>query len=302
MTSRALPGWIDYGLLLLLAAFWGGSFALIKQTVGAYPPAFMSMVRLAIAGVVMLCIALFLRERIQWSARTAWMLLLIGIFGNSLPFSLIAWGQQVVDASLASILMGIMPLATLLLAHFFTGGDEPLSAGKVVGAIIGLAGLAILVGPSVLYRLGDDGVRQLAIVGAAISYGINAVLTKSMLHQPRRAAAAALLLAGALTLFPVSLLSEDWSAIEPGSASTTVVVLLALFPTAMASLLVFIVLERQGAGFFSNVNFLVPLFGIVWAVALLGEALDPRALTALGVILTGLVIARQSAQKPSRVA
>lgn len=302
MTTKALPGWVDYGLLLLLAAFWGGSFTLIKQTVGDFPPAFMSMVRLALAGAVMLVIALFLRERIDWSPRTAWMLLLIGIFGNSLPFALIAWGQQVVDAGLASILMGIMPIATLIMAHFFTGGDEPLRAGKVAGAIVGLTGLVILVGPSVLYRLGEDGVRQLAIVGAALSYGVNAILTRSMLHQPRRAAAAALLLAGAMTLLPVSVISEDWSTISPDATSTMAIVLLALFPTAMASLLVFVVLERQGAGFFSNVNFLVPLFGIFWAVALLGEALDPRALTALGVILTGLVIARQSAQKPSRLA
>lgn len=301
MTSRALPGWIDYGLLLLLAAFWGASFSLIKQTVGDYPPAFMSMLRLAIAGFAMLCVALWLGERIVWSRRTALMLLLIGIFGNSLPFSLIAWGQQVVDAGLASILMGIMPIATLIMAHYFTG-DEPLSARKIAGAIVGLGGLVVLVGPSVLHRLGDDGIRQLAIVGAAVSYGINAILTKSMLHQQRRAAAAVLLLAGALTLAPVSLLTEDWHAVTPGTTSTTAIVLLALFPTALASLLVFVVLERQGAGFFSQINFLVPLFGVLWAVGLLGETLGPRALIALAIILTGLVIARPPAQRPSRTA
>ncbi|MFP1633488.1 DMT family transporter [Zhengella sp. ZM62] len=301
MTSKALPGWVDYALLLLLAAFWGASFSLIKQTVGDYPPAFMSMLRLAIAGGAMLCVALWLGERIAWSRQTAVMLLLIGIFGNSLPFSLIAWGQQVVDAGLASILMGIMPIATLIMAHYFTG-DEPLSARKITGAIVGLAGLVILVGPSVLYRLGDDGIRQLAIVGAAISYGINAILTKSMLHQPRRAAAAALLIAGALTLVPLSLFTENWNAITPGVTSTASIVLLALFPTALASLLVFIVLERQGAGFFSQINFLVPLFGVLWAVTLLGETLQPQALLALGVILTGLVIARPPAQRKTRTA
>ncbi|MAW85890.1 MAG: hypothetical protein CMJ42_05090 [Phyllobacteriaceae bacterium] len=301
MTSKALPGWIDYALLLLLAAFWGASFALIKQTVGDYPPAFMSMLRLAIAGVVMLCVALWLGERIAWSRRTALMLFLIGVFGNSLPFSLIAWGQQVVDAGLASILMGIMPVATLIMAHFLVG-DEPLSARKITGAIVGLAGLVILVGPSVLYRLGDDGIRQLAIVGAAVSYGINAILTKSMLHQPRRAAAAALLIAGALTLVPLSLFTENWDAITPGVTSTASILLLALFPTALASLLVFIVLERQGAGFFSQINLLVPLFGVLWAVTLLGETLQPQALLALGVILAGLVIARPPAQRKTRTA
>lgn len=301
MKARDLPGWADYGLLLLLAAFWGGSFSLVKQTVGDYPPAFMSMVRLAIAGALMVGVAVALGERIRWTPRVAFMLILIGIFGNSLPFSLIAWGQQVVDAGLASILMGVMPIATLLLAHFLTR-DEPLTTGKIAGAIVGLIGLVILVGPSVLYRLGDDGVRQLAILGAAVSYGINAVLTKTMLGQPRRAAAAALLVAGAATLLPFSLATEDWNAINPGSTSTVAIILLALFPTALASLIVFTVLERQGAGFFSQINLLVPLFGVFWAVALLGEHLDPRALIALGVILAGLVIARQSAHKTSRVA
>lgn len=293
MNAQARPGAADYGMLLLLALFWGSSFSLIKQTVGDFPPATMSMIRIFIAGLILLVVALWRGERIDWTPKSAAVLFLIGLFGNALPFSLIAWGQQVVDAGLASILMGVMPIATLLLAHFLTG-DEPLTTFKLAGAVIGLFGLVILIGPSVLHDLGSNGIRELAILAAAISYGVNAILTKQMLGQPRRAAAAAILMCGALTLVPVSLATEDWSSVTPHAGSVAAILALAIFPTAIASLVVFNVIARQGAGFFGQINLLVPLSGAFLAVVFLGERLEPRAWAALAIIISGLAVARMS--------
>lgn len=298
--SRSAPGLADYSLLVILAAMWGGSFTLIAVTVGDFPPAMMSMIRLFIGGVILMGVAAVLGERIDWTPRTLFMLAMIGLFGNALPFALIAWGQQVVDAGLASILMGVMPIATLVLAHYFTA-DEPLSKWKVIGVLVGLIGLVLLVGPAVLTRLGDDGIRQIAILGAAISYGINAIITKKMLNQPRRAAGAALLIAGAVMLVPAVLLFELNMPVTPHLDSVLAIIMLAIFPTALAALLMFIIIDRQGAGFFSQINLIVPLAGVFWAFVFLSEKLEPRALVALLTILSGVAIARigTSKQQPT---
>lgn len=281
----------DYALLLALATIWGGSFTLIAFTLDDFPPATMSMIRLFLGAAMLGAIAILMGERIAMTGRVLFLLVMVGLFGNAIPFTLIAWGQQVVDAGLASILMGIMPIATLILAHFFTD-DEPLTKWKLVGVCIGLIGLVVLVGPAVLGRLGDDGIRQIAILGAAISYGINAIITKSLLGLPRMAAGAGLVLAGALWLVPIAFMLEDVSLVTPTMPSVWAIVLLAIFPTAVAALLMFKIIDRQGAGFFGQINLIVPLAGVVWAYLFLNEALEPRAAVALVIILSGVAFSR----------
>ena len=284
------PGLVDYVLLLLLASFWGGSFILIKLAVHDIPPASMTAGRLLLGALLLYFVVRLTGESSRFDRRSLLLIFLIGLFGNAVPFMLISWAEETVDAGLASILMGIMPIATLLMAHFFSTG-EPLTARKMAGVTIGFAGLVILVGPAVLLRLGDDGVRQLALLAAAVCYGVNAILTKELLGLPRRAAGAAILLAGALATLPIALLFEQPWTLRPDSTSIAAVGLLALLSTAIAALLVFEILERQGAGFFGQVNLLVPLFGVAWAALILGERPDPAAVVALVFILAGILFA-----------
>ncbi len=295
--SKSGPGPTDYALLATLGIFWGGSFMLIKLAVEEIPPLTMTAGRLSIASLILFVAAMAYGERITFRFRHAGLIVLVGVIGNALPFALISWGEKTVDASLAAILMGIMPITTLILAHFLAG-DEKMSPRKLLGGLIGLTGLAVLVGPAVLLRLGQDGVSQLAILAAAVSYAVNAVLMKQLLGLPRRATAAWVLLAGALILVPFSVMAENPIALSPGNTALAAVCLLGVFPTAIATLVMFKVLERQGAAFFGQVNFIVPLSGVVWAALILGERPEARALIALAIVLSGIWIARGNMTSP----
>lgn len=282
---------VDFVLLGALAAMWGGSFMLIKLAIDEVPPASIALIRLALASLILFVVAKAYGEKITIRFNAVVYIFLTGLFGNAIPFTLIAWGEKTVDASLASVLMGIMPIATLILAHFLTD-DERLTARKLVGVFVGFAGLVVLVGPAVLFRLGDDGIRQLAILAAALSYAVNAVLTKKLLGLPHRAAAAWVLFAGALVMAPVAYTADYPLAATPGSLAITAVCLLGIFPTAIATLAMFEVLHRQGAFFFGQVNFLVPISGVIWAALVLNEQPGLAAYLALAFILTGIGIAR----------
>ena len=298
--SKSGPVVTDYALLATLGILWGGSFMLIKLAVDQIPPATMTTGRLVIAAVILFITAMAYGEKITLRFRHLGLIVLVGVVGNALPFALIAWGEKTVDASLAAILMGIMPISTLILAHFLVG-DEKMNTRKLVGGIVGLTGLVVLVGPAVLLRLGQDGISQLAILAAAVSYAVNAVLMKGLLGLPRTATAAWVLFAGALVLTPVSLFVDAPLQLNPGSTALGAMFLLGVFPTAIATLVMFKVLERQGAAFFGQVNFIVPLSGVIWAAAVLGERPEPRALIALGIVLSGIWIARGKLAPPSAI-
>lgn len=296
ISSRQPPGPIDYGYLMALAAMWGGSFILIKIALEDIPPATVTSGRLVLGAVLLFIVAGGRFGRLSRDWRTLGLILLVGLVGNAAPFGLIAWGEEVVDAGLASILMGIMPIATLVMAHFVPPG-ETLNARKLFGVSIGFIGLVVLVGPALLLDIGQDGVRQLAILAAAICYGISAILTRRLVGEPRLQLGAAVLIAGALGIVPIALLLEQPWTLNPGAGSMVAVLLLGIFPTAVAAIFVFQLIDRQGAGFFGQVNLLVPIMGVFWAMTILGEIPDPRAWLALALILVGIAAAR-GGQRP----
>src|SRR5690349_19757622 len=128
MPSRSIKDW---GLLAVLVALWGSNFMFIKLGVAAVPPATLVATRLVIGAVVRAMGYAFPPIGRAW---TPYIVLAAG--GNCLPFWFISWGQQSIDSALAGILMAIMPLATLLLAHFFVSGER-MSRNRVAGFLMG---------------------------------------------------------------------------------------------------------------------------------------------------------------------
>lgn len=285
------PGASDYALLIALAAIWGSSFMVIKIAVDTVPAATTTLGRLVIAAFVLLMIARHAGQRLPRSPRVWGVVALAALFGNALPFTLIGWGEEKIDSGLAAILMGVMPLTTVLLAHLMTS-DEKLNARKGAGVLLGLAGLIILIGPQKLLHLGEDTLRQLAISSAAICYGASAVISKSLVGYPRRAISAALMLASIVMILPFSLWFDQIWTLEVSSASLGAIVLLGLLHTAYGTLLMFTVIDRQGASFFSQINFLVPVFGLFWGMLILAERPPANGYAALAIILLGVAVAR----------
>ena len=290
------PGVADYALLLLLAAIWGSSFMFIKIAVVTIPPATVTAMRMMTATAVLLPVAFAAGVSLRFTPRLLGLLCLAALFGNALPFTLIAWGQQEIDSGLAAILMGTMPTFTLLLAHAFTQ-DEKLNGLKLVAVLLGFAGIVVLIGPQKLVQLCGRTVSQIAVAGGALCYAINAIISKRLLREPRMAVTAAVMAASMLMMLPVA-----WSNDFAGATGPVVldanwlqiasVLLLGLLHTGIATLIMFRLITNAGATFFSQINFLVPVFGVIWGAALLGERPGVNAFAALALILAGIAFAR----------
>jgi drug/metabolite transporter (DMT)-like permease len=287
------PGPTDYARLLLLAAIWGASFMFIKIAVESVPAVPMTTLRLGLAALLMLALARAYGEPLPSDPKLWGLIVLAALFGNALPFTLISWGEEAIDSGLAAILMAPMPLTTILLAHLVTQ-DEKLSPAKLAGVGLGILGLIVLIGPQSLTRLGDDTVRQLAVAAAGCCYAVNAVVSKWLTGGSRLGMVAAVMIASAALMLPLSLFNLSAWSFAPTGISLISIVVLAVMQTAIGTLLMLGVVARQGASFFSQINFLIPLFGVVWGVLILAERPSPNAVAALGLILLGIAVARRA--------
>ena len=280
----------DYGLLVLLGAILGSNFMMTKISVQALPPMFVVSLRLAIAasalGLIMVLAG-------KWFPKGWIWLPLLGsaFFGHTLPFSLLAWGQQRVDAGLAAILMATMPLFTLLLAQIFTNDEKP-NRYSIGGFTIALVGIIILFGPEKLASLADQSLRQYAIIIAAMSYGVNAIVTKSLMGLSWQQSTASFMLAAFIMSLPLLVVS-DLTAISAPAHVWLATVYTGIMPTAVGAILIIYVIRRTSASFLSQINFLVPLFGVALSILFINEVLPPNGAVALLIILAGVALARQ---------
>jgi drug/metabolite transporter (DMT)-like permease len=285
-------------LLFLLALIWGSSFMAIKIGVETIPPLTLAASRVVFASLLLWGFARAQGLTLPRGGRIWFYCFLIGIMGNGLPFTLINWGEVKIDSGLAAILMAVMPLAVVVMAHFFTIGDR-MSAAKLLGVVFGFGGVVILVGPEALKGLGGDIWRQLATAGGAISYAIAAILTRNMPPAPVLARSAAVMIAASVMMVPLSLIFDAPWTLTPSTDAILAGVYLGLFPTAVATIVLFHLLKVRSASFIAPVNYLIPVFGVVWGIFALGEEASPRAMAALTVILLGMAVAQYQRRPPA---
>ena len=289
--QRAEP--LDWLGLAALTIMFGSAFMLIKLAVQELSPVTVTAARIVIAAVVLLVFAAIRKESFSFLRSTWPLIIALSIFGNCLPFYLISWGQQTVDSSTAGILMAVMPLATIVLAHFFIPGEK-LNIFQVLGFLSGFAGILVLLGPAAIAEFGNDThvfLSMLAILGGALCYAVNAILAKHLPSESLLAVSASVLIASSLIMLPAWLAAGGGGAVRLVSVEFLSVVLLGVFPTALATLIYFSIIARAGPSFLSQSNYLIPVWAVFVGAVFLGESFSVHAFFALAIILTGIAIA-----------
>ena len=281
-----------HGFLLgYLVLVWGFAFALIAIALEALHPLFIVWTRLCMGAAVMWIVW---RWRGQaWRLGREWWrrLLLLSLTGNIIPFSLIAWAEQTVPSAEVGILMALMPIATLLLAHWLLD-DESLTVGRVVGVVVGFVGVGLLMGDELL-RSGVEGqlAGQLAAIVATLSYAFNGVYAKRLPDADPVALSVGTLLMGALLLALPAVLSQGgdlgWSIPVKGWAAVFV---LGIMGTGLATWSYFVVVSERGPGFLSTINYLIPAVAFLAGTLWLAEPWSVRYLLAVILILLGVAL------------
>jgi drug/metabolite transporter (DMT)-like permease len=283
MTSR------EWGLLITLALLWGGSFFFTEIALVEVPPFTLVLGRVGIAAAALLCYVHLSGRRMPRSLELWGAYLVMGALNNLIPFSLIIWGQTEIDSGLTAILNATTPLFTVILAHVLTA-DEQITPRRLVGVLVGLAGVAVLIGPEALAGLGAESLAQFAVLLAAMSYGFAAILGRRFKGQPPSVTAAGMLTATTLMILPISLVADRPWNLSPGAQTWGALLAISLFSSALAYVVYFRILSTTGAGNLMLVTLLMPAIAVLLGIFILGERLDGTAWTGMAVIFAGLAV------------
>jgi drug/metabolite transporter (DMT)-like permease len=279
----------DWVLLVALSVLWGGSFFFNGVVLRELPPFTLVLLRVWLAAMILLPV--FCAQRLPFpKGWVGWRpFVLVALFNNVLPFSLIVTGQTYIPSGLASILNATTPLFTVVVMA--AAGEEKLVIRRVAGVIAGLVGVVILRGGGLDFANGQ-GLGVLLCLAAALSYGVSALIARRALSDsPPLATAMFQLMASSLMMAAVAgIFERPWQLPMPDTTTWCAVLGLAGLSTALAYILFFKILRRSGATNVMLVTLLVPVTAILLGSLMLGEQISPREIAGAVVIGSALLL------------
>jgi drug/metabolite transporter (DMT)-like permease len=197
--------------------------------------------------------------------------------------------------------MAIMPLTTLILAHFFVVG-ETITIWKLLGFILGFLGIIVLMGKDALNAWQGSDVSllaELAVLGGALCYAINTIISR---HRPKGdtvvAAAGVTLVASSIMLPSAGFSDMPWH-LSPSLTSLLAMTVLGVTSTGLATVVYFKLIESAGPTFLSLINYFIPLWAVAVGAFFLGERPGWNALAGLLLILSGVALSQLATWRPA---
>lgn len=293
--NRNFEQMINWGMLIMLSLIWGSSFILMKYGLRSFSYGQVAAFRMFIAFVVLLPVALRNIKRLNKSNFIA--ILIVGYIGNCIPAFLFTLAETRIDSSLAGMLNAMTPFFTLIIGaivyHIRVVGRAAVGVG------IGLAGSVMLIMADADGFSGSVNAWALFVVLATIMYGININHVKEKLAHLsglQISSLAFFVVGPAVTVYLLaSGLPETFSQPDAGR-DFVYVFLLGLLGSAVAVVMVNILIQRTTAIFSSSVTYLMPVVAIGWGV-IDGEQLSIVHYVGMGFVLFGVYLVNRKIRK-----
>jgi len=286
-TPQVRRGWRDYALLLALACCWSSTYPLTKIGLGTIPPITFISARSLIAAAFLFVI-LRMRGICMPMDRGAWKLFAQQQTINStFPFLLITWAQQYVPASSTVVLASTTPIFAFLITWGITR-HEPATLLKLAGAILGLAGTALIIGLDALTALDSNILAEIVILIATISFACATIFGMRLTDYDPMVVAAGSLLYGGVVLLPFALLVDHPWTLRPTAEALAATVAMGIFSSALGLMLFYMCLTRLGTLTTNAQGYLRIPIGVGLSVVLLGEAVPANLALGLVLVMAGV--------------
>lgn len=277
-------------LLAALALVWGGSFFFAEVALQELPPLTITLFRVALALPVLALVVRIKGIPIPRGGRVWGAYLGMGALNNAIPFSLIFWGQTQITSGLASILNGTTAMFGAVVAGLLLK-DEPLTPNKLMGAGLGILGVAVVMGPAALTSLDPRSLAQLAILAAAFSYALASVWGKLFLAaQPPLMNALGMVTGSTVLMLPLVFYVEGVPRFDLSPGVWGALIGVAVLSTALAYLMYFEILRRAGSANLMLVTLLIPPVAVTLGGVFLQERLGTEAVIGFLIIGMGLAV------------
>ena len=286
----------NWFLLILLSAIWGGAFTLNKMALDFYTPEVIVAGRLIVGSVFLIVLIYFIYRRFSINLSQLNYYLFMSLVGIVIPFIAIINGQRHIDSAMAGILMATMPITTILLSHFFLA-DEKINQQKFIGFLISFFGVFILIYREDLFLRNSFSttlISQLQVMLGSTLYSIAAIYGKKYkMTDPVNASTGTILFATFFMLIYLIFIDESNVSVSALLMNYNIL-LLCILCTAIATIIYFQILQTSGASFLSIMNFLIPLWAILFGILILDDAFSWNYILGLAVILLGIKLANST--------
>jgi drug/metabolite transporter (DMT)-like permease len=291
------------GLLAALAAVWGGSYLLIKYALEGFEPAVIVWLRCVLAAVVLYAVMRTRGGGTEARASVAelrarpWRAVLLGALAIALPFNLITFGELEVPSGLTAVLVAPASLFVAGLAPFIDA-SEKVHRSALGGMLMGLAGVALLVGLESVSSLGEF-LGSLAMIGAAACYALSSFLVKTYKGLTSASVSFVSIAVAAVLTLPVAIATAPSA--MPGLRAILAVTALGVIGTALAFVIFYKLIAETGAGRASLVSYLAPGIALGYGAVLLDEPVTAASIGGLALILGGVALASRKPRAAAAV-
>ena len=286
---------------MLLSAIWGSSFALIKVALDAgVPPVQVALARCLFGALALWAVCAAQGASVPRDPRTWGHAAVVALLLNSVPFTLLAFGESKVDSVLAGVLNATTPLTTLAFALLVVPGEK-VTRTRLAGLLLGFAGVLVLLG---VWR-GLDGdllAGGLACLAATTCYGAGFAYTRRFFSGgPHRASALSAVQITCATVqlglvTPVLSGPPAW----PGAHAFLALLVLGAAGTGYAYVLNLDLIREAGATVAATVTYVTPLWSTALGALLLAEPVGWNTFAGGAVVIGGILLARRPSADRAR--
>lgn len=290
------PAWAAFWIL---GTIWGSSFLLIRVGVEDMSATQVVLIRTLIAAVGLNVVRVWQRHPIPWDWPMIRAFTIIGIGNATVPYTLIAWGEQYISSGMAAVLQATASLFSLVIAHL-AFADERINKPKVVGLAVGFLGVIALSSDTISGGKIDKWMLfgQSAMIGASFLYAVFAVYSRKVIKRDIEpiVVSSASFIASAVcaVLFVILEPLVGGRAFVPFSElprnTVNAVLLLGFLNTFIAYLFFYFIIRELGAFKAVMVTYVVPVVGLSLGVLILSEMVTGAMLTGAMMILVGIAI------------
>ncbi len=285
----SLRSWL---LLLGLSCCWGSSFLMIDVALENFSPAAIAFLRISIGAVLLWAIVVVRGLAVPKSLRLLCGLAAGGVLITSLPFTLIAWGQQQIDSGLAAVLNATTAIfGTLLAAILFK--DERLTTTKALGVAAGFCGVVVVIGIESLQQINVSSLAQYAVLAAAVSYAFGGASGKMLIREGSPVVhAAGMTTCGALFLVPFIGIKPDGLQVFLAAdiRSMAAILWLGVVSTAVAYLFYYSLLRAAGVANLLLCTLIIAPIAITLGAIFLDEVLTLQVWAGFALVAFGLAL------------
>jgi len=277
-------------VFIILGLIWSSSFLWIKIGVQEIGPMALVAFRMLFGAVT--AVAIGMVQRVAWPRdwKTWGIFAILGPTSLAIPIFFISWGEQTIDSAVASILNATTPLFTIVIAHFLLQ-DDKMTVQKVLGLLIGFAGVIILLSKDLVAGAQNSVIGQAAVILASLFYAGSAVFARKLTqHVDGIVRGAMPLITSTIFMWIVGPLAEKPFDFPSLPLTWIAILWLGILGSGLAVIMLYYLIHEIGPTRASMVTYLFPVGGVILGVIFLNEHLSWQLVAGTLLIIASLAV------------